>query len=103
MINKSILSKVVSIIFLLGSFSIYFGQNYQIIYEVRFKPLKQSDSFAKEYMALKIINGQSIFYNLNKEKIDSLVKKNNFKDVAFVTSSFLRFKIFKDLSKIITS
>ncbi len=99
MINKSILSKVVSIIFLLGSFSIYFGQNYQIIYEVRFKPLKQSDSFAKEYMALKIINGQSIFYNLNKEKIDSLVKENNFKDVAFVTSSFLRFKIFKDLSK----
>ncbi len=99
MINKNILSKVVIIIFLLGSFSIYFGQNYQIIYEVRFKPLKQSDSFAKEYMTLKIINGQSIFYNLNKEKIDSLVNENNFKDVASITSSFLRFKIFKDLSK----
>jgi len=99
MINKNILSKVGIIIFLLGSFSIYFGQNYQIIYEVRFKPLKQSDSFAKEYMSLKIINGQSIFYNLNKEKIDSLVNENNFKDVAFITSSFLRFKIFKDLSK----
>lgn len=99
MINKFILSKSIFITLIFWTLHTCFGQNYQIIYEVKFKPVKESESFIKEYMALKVIEGQSIFYNLNKEKIDSLVSESNFKAVASVTSSLLRLKVFKNLSK----
>ncbi|MEJ5052226.1 GLPGLI family protein [Chryseobacterium culicis] len=75
------------------------AQNYQVTYEVQFKPVKEKDSLVKEYMALKIIANQSIFYNLNKEKIDSLVSKLDYKGVSAIKNSFLRIKVFKDFSK----
>ena len=50
-------------------------------------------------MALRIISHKSIFYNLNKEKVDSLVSKLDYKGVSSIKSSFLRIKVFKDFSK----
>jgi|GEM_PF-1142346 len=98
MISKEILLKTVILSFAFWSSS-FFTQNYQVTYEVKFKPKKESDSLVKEYMVLKIIKGQSIFYNVNKEKIDSLVRKNNFKAVYTINSSLLRLQVSKSLSK----
>ncbi|SFN67423.1 GLPGLI family protein [Chryseobacterium oleae] len=100
MINKYIIQKFIFFLFLfLPSCTYLSAQNYQITYEVQFKPEKEKDSLVKEYMALKIINNQSIFYNLNKEKIDSLVSKLDYKGVSLIKNSFLRIKVFKDFSK----
>lgn len=100
MIYKTLLQKIILSLFIfLSSCAYVAAQNYQITYEVQFKPIKEKDSLVKEYMTLKVIKGQSIFYNLNKEKIDSLVNKSNFEAVATVTSSLLRLKVFKNLSK----
>lgn len=96
---KSILSKWIFFLSpLLLSYNLYSAQNYQITYEVQFKPIKGSDKLIKEYMALKIVNDQSLFYNMNKERIDSLVNKYDYKGASSITSSFLRIKVFKDYS-----
>lgn len=99
MINKYTLLKIILISFIFLLHCNYYAQNYQITYEVKFKPTKEYNSHLKEYMVLKIIKGQSIFYNLNKEKIDSLVDKNNFKALSSITSSLLRLKVSKNLYK----
>lgn len=100
LINKYIIQKFIFFLFLFLSSCTYLSaQNYQITYEVQFNPVKEKDSLVKEYMALKIINNQSLFYNLNKEKIDSLVSKLDYKGVSLIKNSFLRIKVFKDLSK----
>lgn len=100
MINKYIIRKVIFFLFLFLSLCPYLtAQDYQITYEVQFKPTKEKDSIVKEYMALRIISHKSIFYNLNKEKVDSLVSKLDYKGVSSIKSSFLRIKVFKDFSK----
>lgn len=100
MINKFILPNIIIIIFVFwSSCNCFLAQNYQITYEVKFKPVQESDSFIKENMVLKIANDQSIFYNLNKNKIDSLVSKYNFKAISSINSSLLRIKVFKNFSK----
>lgn len=98
-ISKYSLLKTILISLILLLPCSYFAQNYQIIYEVKFKPIKENDDYLKEYMVLKTIKGQSSFYNLNKEKIDSLVDKNNFKALSSITSSLLRLKVSKNLAK----
>lgn len=99
MISKPLLLKTIMMVFLFWSSYSFVAQNYQITYEVKFKPAKESDSLIKEQMVLKIIKGKSVFYNFNKEKIDSLVQKNNFEATSTISSSLLRLKVFKDLTK----
>lgn len=98
--NKlTILKTFLLFFFLWSSCSFLFAQNYQIVYEVRFKPLKESNTFVKENMILKISKDQSIFYNMNNAAIDSLVGQNNFKAAQATASPLLRLKVSKHLSK----
>ncbi len=99
MINRYIVEKVIFFLFIFFATNNLKAQNYQITYEVQFKPVKEKDSLVKEYMALKVIKNKSIFYSLNKEKIDSLVSKFDYKEVSAISNSFLRIKVFKNFSK----
>lgn len=87
------------LVFLWSSASYFLAQNYQITYLVKFKPVKEADSFKTEFMMLDIVKDQSIFYNLDKEKIDSLVSKNKIKDALSLQSPLLRLRVSKKLSK----
>lgn len=87
------------ILLLLFSCGYFAAQNYQITYEVKFKPITESNSFIKENMILKTVRGNSIFYNANKAKIDSLVSINDLKSIYSVESSLLRLKVFKNRRK----
>lgn len=98
-INIACLKQVLLLYLFLTPFFSLIAQNYQITYEVKFKPLKDNDLLVKEYMGLKVILDKSIFYSLNKEKIDSLVSKFDYKGVSTISNSFLRMKVFKNLSK----
>jgi GLPGLI family protein len=98
--NKQTISKTISIGFLLWISSAYFyAQNYQVTYEVKFKPSKENDIFIKENMILKIVKDQSLFYSQNKAAIDSLVEQNNFKTAQATSSPLLRIKVLKHLSR----
>lgn len=98
--NKQIIPNTVFILFLLwASCSYCSAQNYQVSYEVKFKPSKENNIFVKENMILRIFKDQSIFYSLNKTTIDSLVKKNNYKAAKVIESPLLRIKVSKHLSK----
>ncbi|MDM1553839.1 MULTISPECIES: GLPGLI family protein [Chryseobacterium] len=98
--NKQTILKTAFIVLLLWISSGYFyAQNYQVIYEVKFKPSKENDAFIKENMILRIFKDQSTFYSLNKATIDSLVNQNNFKAASSTESPLLRLKVSKSLSK----
>ncbi|HAO28434.1 MAG TPA: hypothetical protein DCQ68_13835 [Chryseobacterium indologenes] len=100
MSNKYKLAKLIVFLFILCRSCGYFScQNYQVSYEVKFKPIKDKDLFIKEKMILNIIGDQSLFYSLNKAKIDSLVNTNNSKAARSMTSPLLRLKVYKTLSK----
>ncbi|WP_128572447.1 GLPGLI family protein [Chryseobacterium sp. P1-3] len=98
--NSRPIMKPVLIFFLLWyPFGYFFAQSYEITYEVKFKPQKENNTFVKENMILKIVKDQSIFYNLNKATIDSLISQNNIVAVKSIASPLLRLKVSKHLSK----
>lgn len=100
MTNKQTILKVAFIVLLLWISSGYFyAQNYQITYDVKFRPIKGNNTFVKENMILKIVKDQSLFYSQNKAAIDSLVEQNNFKAASSTESPLLRLKVSKSLSK----
>ncbi|WP_347218142.1 GLPGLI family protein [Chryseobacterium sp.] len=98
--NNYTVPKAFLILLLLWTSSNYFSaQNYQITYEVKFRPIKGNNTLVKENMILKIVKDQSLFYSQNKAAIDSLVEQNNFKAAQATGSPLLRLKVFKHLSK----
>lgn len=77
------------ILFLLCISIAVFGQHYHIVYKVDFKPQITNSTIKTEYMALDTYKNESIFYNLNYKKPDTLSAKTETKN----ETQFLRFKI----------
>lgn len=99
LIISSLFKQIVLLLIFITPVINFEAQNYKIIYEVNFKPVKEKDLFVKEDMVLKVIQDKSIFYNSNKERIDSLVNKFDYEGASTIQNSFLRMKIFKNFSQ----
>ncbi|EJL68394.1 GLPGLI family protein [Chryseobacterium populi] len=55
--------------FLFSGMFFGFSQNYQILYKVNFRPIKEKSDYKTEYMRLEILSkSKSIFYNFINEK-----------------------------------
>ena len=78
------------LIILLFLGSLFYSQDYEILYKVDFRPQKSSlTSFKTEYMVLQSKQTASFFFNPN------LLKKDNFKNNETSEKPYLKFSILK--------
>ncbi len=74
------------------------AQTVRVIYEVNYQPQKENKERKRELMALDIdaVKNQSLFYNWDRSRRDSLINVNDFKNLEQVPLPYLEFSVFKN-------
>ncbi len=85
------MKKSLKILFIFCFPIIVLAQQYHIVYKVNFKPQIANPAIKTEYMALDVFKSESVFYNLNSKKSDTLSIETKVN-----SDPYLRFKIWQN-------